>query len=99
MALDTSARLIPLSAWDTVRVAITRRLCRCDEIECRHCTRPWRPRNERTKAELIDELADSDEQLQKLRTEWQDARGKLEAISMITRPDCKTVEVTMLEPN
>lgn len=45
--------------WDLARVAVTRRLCRCDEIECSRCTLPWRPPEQRTRRELIEDVLDA----------------------------------------
>jgi hypothetical protein len=49
-----------MSAFVRARVWLTRRLCRCDEIECSRCTLPWLPIEERSKRELIEDYRELD---------------------------------------
>lgn len=94
--------LIPLSLVDGIRVAVTRRLCRCDEIECLRCTKPLRPRSEQTRAELIDELEEWDAWGEDMRARLDEARArlrlaeqKLDGIAIVVQPGVSAVHVAV----
>ncbi len=94
--------IIPLSLVDRVRVAVTRRLCRCDEIECRRCTKPLRPRAEQTRAELIEELEEWDAWGEEMRARLDEARArfrlaeqKIDGIAIVVQPGVSAVRVAV----
>lgn len=67
--------------WDRFRVAITKRLCRCGELECSRCMLPWRPPEQRTRKELVEDLADSEEMLERLRTDLDQHKKVVDAMA------------------
>lgn len=42
----------------SVKSWVMARMCGCAVIDCRWCARPWVPPEKRSKAELIEELAE-----------------------------------------
>lgn len=89
--------------WDLFRVGITRRLCRCDEIECGRCTQPYRPPQQRTRRELIEDVLDAANHAEELREKLQQNERVLALLAErmglirdVADPHCK-VEVTVNE--
>lgn len=67
--------------WDLARVAVTRLFCGCDEIECNRCTLPYRPPEQRTRRELIEDVIDAGEHANELREKIRRDEQVLELMS------------------